>query len=912
MELVLRVLTSLVLPPLSHRHLDYCPHITTIHKQLQYCQPFFALLNVGSPYITQYTGEAIISPHFKAPEDTNRFEFDCADASVATSFIFDRTVPTKNEEENFNNSDTIELANSYDNICDNSAVGKMSINALNITEITKECCDEKFDVRVLMQQYEDIIPISHHFSFIWKVRFHKWFHCKDKRPTLVLLIYAMLCILLCCHPNADALTCIFEENSQFIRDFLYFVRTGPMLVGSLQNGDNSMCGNVVNSISPTMFNVHILSCYSVTAMIGRSDTGASALFNRFTWLQSELGIHKGQYMGLLPCLLRSCASYLSSSSQNLVEHSVDRDACIVDSPGVVMELRWVEAIFVLTMTLVSASAMFLPALTENGLVASLLTIISSNANICSGTGGNAENKQPVTSQPLYSRSFLRIYIESLAIQILDMSIANHTQTLTTFKELDGGTCVVERLIEELQGRLKMVDKIKGDVENGDIYSFTNASNSKAIAKLNELITDGSNYCEIMDFMTSGRYSDGYVMDVESKNQKEIGNDSLLSVPAASTTTQKADNVFCTSLNPSKQILIQSLLSLLSSYFFDGTQEATDRQQNALLRSPSFVLIFNMVFCNSSALGCEIVEPAHRLIGDLINNDANTPVILTFMISSGIIESILLSIRDRNIRYSTEGLLAAITLISTIALTVDGKALLFHCEPFTSLLQHFRAPYAVYPISPVLMTQEASHLFGSVLEEFIRYYPIYTELVMKCLVSECTIAVNCANMYSKKCVINDNNVNNDYSVEGYTQYFYCVTNYLQLLEPLLVHEECVTVFMKNGDNIKLLLDCFDASLGPSRCTLSLLACLNDPTPTSVGYCTLIATLKKCFVHISQCKPMDYITSIFLHLNSKMSAAHQQFNPNFDALCEKDMNNGEDGADNYNAETGYQEQCWDRLQ
>ncbi len=113
-----------------------------------------------------------------------------------------------------------------------------------------------------------------------------------------------------------------------------------------------------------------------------------------------------------------------------------------------MKLKWTEAILSLTMTLVSVSSHFLPGLTDNGLVSTLLTVIT---GVTDRSDGSAEmitcRKRSDSNTEMLdcsiflpnvpNRSYLRIYIESLAIQVLDMAINSHPQTLTTFKEMHG-------------------------------------------------------------------------------------------------------------------------------------------------------------------------------------------------------------------------------------------------------------------------------------------------------------------------------------------------------------------------------------------------------------------------------------------------------------------------------------------
>lgn len=145
---------------------------------------------------------------------------------------------------------------------------------------------------------------------------------------------------------------------------------------------------------------------------------------RFSWLQHDLGVNRGQYMGLLPCLLRSAVSFMSSLSQNEDLPSSEHG----DESTIRDRLLWTETIFTLTLALISVSNA-LTALTENGFITLLLSVVKLT--------------------PFPSRTSLQIYVEILVIQILDMSLTGHPLALTVFEDLSGIDALLERVIKEL-------------------------------------------------------------------------------------------------------------------------------------------------------------------------------------------------------------------------------------------------------------------------------------------------------------------------------------------------------------------------------------------------------------------------------------------------------------------------------
>jgi hypothetical protein len=132
-------------------------------------------------------------------------------------------------------------------------------------------------------------------------------------------------------------------------------------------------------------------------------------------------------MGLLPCLLRSAVSFLSSlqheeSAQDSSSQELNLQAEIHD------RLLWTESILTLTLALISVSNA-LTALTENGFISLLLSIVKIN--------------------PWKSRSTLQVFVEVLVIQIMDMSLTGHPLALSMFEDLSGIDSILERLIQEL-------------------------------------------------------------------------------------------------------------------------------------------------------------------------------------------------------------------------------------------------------------------------------------------------------------------------------------------------------------------------------------------------------------------------------------------------------------------------------
>ena len=115
-----------------------------------------------------------------------------------------------------------------------------------------------------------------------------------------------------------------------IRDFVYLIKSGP---GSQDN-------------EPSIhlpLDIRNLACKCLEYVIGsRDETSGGSIASRFSWLQHDLGVSRGQYMGVLPCLIRSITSFLIDQESGDSAHDHDekhqgRIANVCDQP--IREIR---------------------------------------------------------------------------------------------------------------------------------------------------------------------------------------------------------------------------------------------------------------------------------------------------------------------------------------------------------------------------------------------------------------------------------------------------------------------------------------------------------------------------------------------------------------------------------------------
>ena len=173
---------------------------------------------------------------------------------------------------------------------------------------------------------------------------------------------------------------------------MYLLKSGP---GSIDP----------ESIVAVPLDVRIQAVRCLVAIVGSRDTSTVSVLGRFSWLQHELGVNRGQYMGLLPCLLRSTSLYLAGLDHD-APLDPDASSLLSDKDDVEQQerLEWIEMILILTLSLVHSSPA-LQALTDNGFVALIVTFLQTS---------------PL---PAERKSSIRLAVETLLVQCLDTAVS---------------------------------------------------------------------------------------------------------------------------------------------------------------------------------------------------------------------------------------------------------------------------------------------------------------------------------------------------------------------------------------------------------------------------------------------------------------------------------------------------------
>jgi hypothetical protein len=145
-----------------------------------------------------------------------------------------------------------------------------------------------------------VMPPTEQFRALWVLRMLRHLKTSDGRVQYIRQQLQAVLILLCCFPSNSTLANFFQDKTCILNDIVFLLKTGP---GSAEY-DTSV-----------PLDVRLLAVHCLIAVVGSRDVSGSVL-GRFSWIQQELGVNRGQYMGLLPCLLRSAMSFLNVLSAN--------------------------------------------------------------------------------------------------------------------------------------------------------------------------------------------------------------------------------------------------------------------------------------------------------------------------------------------------------------------------------------------------------------------------------------------------------------------------------------------------------------------------------------------------------------------------------------------------------------------
>eukprot|EP01038_Epipyxis_sp_PR26KG_P006704 gene6704-9196_t len=410
--LALEALEALAVPHLTHRWVNASEsrrHSTVLHKNVQYFVPLFDIVETTSE-VTMQDG---MTDNYQLNSDLFRIK-------PVVNAIRSK-VGRQNTQEFF------ELLNG------------------NANEIRDISTDNR-TMKEILKEYDDL-PLAIKYTIMCAIRTRRLMLNPQQRVIYFRMRFQACSILLGCHPDASVLINFFQDKIHIIKDALFMLRTGP---GSVEYHANFV---------PLDLRMSAVQC--LVAVVGSRDPSTSPIFTRYPWLMHDLGVNRGQYMGLIPCLLRSATSYMTALCNNTLP---------VEDKQEVREVRllWIEQIFVLLNALVSLSTIVL-TLTDNGLISSILNLLKAK---------DATFKRPATL----------VFVEVIAADIIELAIGNSSTSLLFFKEQHGPDICLQRLVSELS-------YINSIVRGEEITSMKTSLPDHSIIIIQELFSLISSYIQ---------------------------------------------------------------------------------------------------------------------------------------------------------------------------------------------------------------------------------------------------------------------------------------------------------------------------------------------------------------------------------------------------------------------------------
>jgi len=397
------------------------------------------------------------------------------------------------------------------------------------------------------------------------------------------------------------------------------------------------------------YSIRTLAIEALTALVARRDasTGSVSSLSRQTNVLSVLGVGKGQYLGLLPTLIRYSLAALNSfllhdnNSNSAPDGSITMTTATdsgkkeksVKDIGLELGLAFLKATkapplpqsereeraleFIDSVLTLTSSVISVPSgtasLTDCGIIPALVSTIAldgqmarrsltddTKAAFCTSTGSKSES---------YSDCLMK-FISAQAIQILEGAIVTHNSALSAFHELKGVDILVQRLHVE-------VEKVK---RQAGVVESSSASSAAA--------GDGD---------TSGASEGVTDMAVDGDDDDTPATDTTSSTPRQPRTLQAA-----------RRTLLFSAVNCLTVVFHQHEVGANNPATvppsgGAMLRKPELHDVLLEIMDNVDSYGAVLAALVATFITDAMNSD---PQSVHYVHKSGLAKSFMSLLMDK--------------------------------------------------------------------------------------------------------------------------------------------------------------------------------------------------------------------------------------------------------------------------
>lgn len=680
------------------------------------------------------------------------------------------------------------------------------------------------------------------FALLADIRLARAYYSNATRVEAVKSRMRALIAILQAHPSQEIMSGYFQAQPELCLELVDLLRptvSSANVSAALPASNTDMATPNCNqdtlgalASSPCVpYEVRVLAVEALTALVARRDGTSGALTGsaRHSSVLNELGVGKGQYLGLLPTLIRYSLASLGASipsesgddtvslkTKAVMAESDSFDVGLVfveatraPSPPRLVQveraLEFIDAILTLTSAIVSTPT-GTSALTDCGLIPALLTTVATDSqNFINGALPNSSSHSG--AQLLRIKSLLR-FITAQAIQILEGAIVTHNNALAAFHDLNGVEVLTSRLSQEV-----------GDTQQ-------NKSKCEEETELDSMDVEA----------IRGDKSEPMEVDMVEKTPQRILS--------------------------SQRVLLFSIVTCLTVVFHQESTSSSVATPSggAQLRKPELTKALIDIMDDVSAYGGHLASLIATLLSDVLNSD---PHVVHHVHQSGIAKSFLsMLLGKRTLDCDGVGkfepilppvpelIMAVPNVISALSLTEDGAKAVKEENPFPSMLRLFHNPNYAMPKSRCLLN-EMTAIVGTGLDEVMRHVQLLKPLILSAIADALNEVVILAEDLSYRELQHQHetqgkpstDLENDRSC--LMQY---VLNFGQLLEQILHNEDHCEPFVAAG-GLEALLKLFPLVMPTGFHFLSHISSLSCSSVSTLHHSTVEESLCLAFKCIS---------------------------------------------------------------
>lgn len=666
-----------------------------------------------------------------------------------------------------------------------------------------------------IEKCQESVPNNRLFSLVSEIRMARSFHCrKDRIRAVNRRLFAIISSLYT-HPSQEVIVGYFQAQPELCVEIVDLLRPTVSVasVSRLQSSVDQDSVAALASSDHVPFRTKILALEALTSLLARRDASTGPLAGpvRLANVLSEIGVAKGQYLGLLPTLIRYCLSFLGASMDTPSRQAEDPTASEMDIDvglafleatrpqalprvdQVLKAFEFVDSLFILT-SIVVATPTGTPPLTESGLIPALMAVLSVKVDDViarilpdmSSLAAESVNK---------IRTGLR-FITIQVIQILEGAIVTHGNALTAFRDQNGVEAMVSRLgVEFHLARDTSMDEM---TDGTRITSSTRALLFAMTSCLTVIFHQESSSSTTT--LSGGRQLRGETLTAIAKavfDKVEYFHGHIAS----------------------------SMATLLTDIMNSEPQVVHYVHESGI--AESFLRLLHPEFWSGSSLR---VPPVSELIMSLTN------------------------------------------FIAALCLTEAGASKVASYDPYPNLMKLLYSDKYTMPKSRCLLA-ETTAVIGTGLDEIIRHTESHRHIIMKAVIGAIYEIVYFGRKLGEAEWTSTPNGESDHVTER-TCLIQYVANMGHILDQLLHTEENSAAFFELG-GLKSLLDLYPATLPRGKVFLVHLSGLSSPSVSSLHHSTIedIIAMASRYIFFNGTSSVldEVLRALRLHFNEFLEAS-----------------------------------------